>query len=243
MNERTNLELERPNMRIVSCGLQLKVGAMMLLFGALILSLFEFIFFPEVAFTIGFVRYALGTLLALTLVDFTGRLLCLRWPKDQSARLAVILSSACQLGTVLFLILGLVESTSSSIDPELIVSISAYLLIAAGAQAASAVFFLVFTRRTCALLGQDKLAWRPSLVLAAYGLSGVGAMTLIIVLMLLTIVAFCCSFLGAWIILTTLPFRLAVSIVILVLVFFPFRSYGWFLCELAQAIDHHHKTS
>jgi hypothetical protein len=210
----------------------------MLLYGAMILFLFNYIFFPEVAYTIDFVRYALGTLLALTTVDFAGRLLCWKWPQDQSARLAVIASTACQLGSIVVLILALNDSTSSSVEPEAVVmTIIAYLLLIVGTQAASAVLFMGYTRRVCALLGQDKLAWRPSLVLAAYGLSGVGAVTLMIVLLLLAIVAFCFSFLGAMVVFTTLTFRLAVSIVVLVLVFFPFRSYGWFLYELAQAID------
>jgi len=75
MKEQSKFEIERSHMRIFSIGLRLKIGAMMLMFGALLLFLLEFVFFSTDGFSIEFVRYALGTLLVLTILDFTGRLL------------------------------------------------------------------------------------------------------------------------------------------------------------------------
>lgn len=242
MITQTPPDLERPNRQLVSSGLRLRIGVSILLAGAFFLSVVGFIFFPDMVFTINFIRYALATLLALTLLDCAGRLLCLSWPNDRSARIAVISSSSFQICSAVVLLLGFIETTNGLVAPDLIsMTIGVYLVIAAGAQAASAVLFMAFTQRACAQLGQDKLAWRPSLVLSAYGLSGVALMILILILLLLTMLAFCLGAVlpGLWLLFTTLTFRLTVGSVIAVLVVFPLSSYGRFLYELAQAIDHH----
>jgi hypothetical protein len=244
MHEQDEAKIEYCKMRMVSRGLHLKIGAMLLLYVSLILFLFVLIFFPEVAFADYFFWYALGTVLALTVVDFAGRLLCWKWPKDQSARLAVIGSTACQIASVVVLIFGVVErSGHEPFNRDIVFSV--FLLMVVGVQAASAVLFMGYTRRVCKLLGQDDLAWRPPMVLAAYGLSGVSAMTLMFVSLLLLIVLWFVScggyFLFGPLVAFALPIRLAASIVVLLLVYFPFRSYGWFLFELAQAIDKRRK--
>jgi|GEM_PF-3654717 len=235
--EQWKSEIERSNMRMVSFGLRLKIIAMMLLFGALLLFLFEFVFFPMDAFSIHVVQYALGTLLALTIVDFMGRLLCWKWPKDKSARLSVIGSTACQLGPIVVLIIALIESKSGGVEPLLLASFSVYCLLIVVAQGMSAYLFLGYTRKICWLLGQDDKVRQPTVVLAAYGLSCFGAVVLIMLLILLFMIAFCFSFLGGMIIFTTIWFRIMISASVLILVFFPFRSYGLFLDGLAKAID------
>jgi hypothetical protein len=101
MNEQDKVQIEWSKMRFVSRGLYLKIGAMLLLYVSLILFLFVLVFFPEIAFSDYYFWYALGTVLALTMVDFTGRRLCWKWPKDPSARLAVIGSTVCQMALAL----------------------------------------------------------------------------------------------------------------------------------------------
>lgn len=238
MKEQSKSELARSHMRIVSIGLRLKICAMMLMFGALLLFLLEFVFFSTDGFSIEFIRYALGTLLVLILLDFTGRLFCWMWPNDKLARLAVIGSTAFQLGAIAVVIYALIDSTSSGGEPDLLIlSVWIYCLLMLATQAASAILFLGYTRRICSLLGQDDMAWQPSIVLAAYGLSGAGAVILVILLVLLLCIAFCCSSVGGMIIFSTLWFRIILSTSVLMLVFFPFRSYGLFLDRMARAID------
>lgn len=160
------------------------------------------------------------------------------WPNDKLARLAVIGSTAFQLGSVIVLIYALIDSTSSGGESDLLIlSVWIYCLLMLATQAASAILFLGYTRRICSLLGQNDMAWQPSIVLAAYGLSGAGAVILVIFLMLLLLIAFCCGSVGGMIIFSTLWFRIILSTSVLMLVFFPFRSYGLFLDRLARAID------